>query len=295
MTHVNVRLTTRYTVVDNRLLQHRALSLTAIGLAGHIQSLPTGARIDIKSLTARFPEGEVRIAAALRELEAHGYLSRTRERPPNGRVVSRTVSYNRPTGVEEVREVTPPPPPPPPPRPERAQPPAAPPPRPPEPPLPEPTRGAPDPRRTATTLLSRLHHDDPRLLLPEREVRRLAPAVDAWLERRASPDAVRRTLTSCLPAEPLRHPAGLLAHRLTEYLPPPPPPAPPRPLPFQDCDGCDRPFRAAEPGRCRERPDHPTPRPYDYDERPRFPSWSAPRTKRCTGSSSRIRGSSPEP
>ncbi|MFF7977833.1 helix-turn-helix domain-containing protein [Streptomyces sp. NPDC007901] len=247
VTHVNVRLTTRYTVVDNRLLQHRELSLTAIGLAGHIQSLPTGARVDIKSLTGRFPEGEVRIAAALRELEAHGYLSRTRERLPNGRMKSRTVSYNRPTGAEEGREVTPPPPPPPPA--------PAPAPRPPKPPLPEPTRstpGTPDPQRTATTLLSRLHHDDPRLLLPEREVRRLAPAVDAWLERGASPEAVRRTLTSCLPAEPLRHPAGLLAHRLTEYLPPPPPPAPPRPLPFQDCDGCDRPFRAAVPGRCRD-------------------------------------------
>ncbi|MEU5311017.1 helix-turn-helix domain-containing protein [Streptomyces sp. NPDC021562] len=262
VTHVNVRLTTRYTVVDNRLLQHRELSLTAIGLAGHIQSLPTGARVDIKSLTARFPEGEVRIAAALRELEAHGYLSRTRERLPNGRVVSRTVSYNRPTGAEEVREITPPPPltpaPAPAPRPERAHLPAAPPPRPPKPPLPEPTRSAPDPQRPAATLLARLHHDDPRLLLPEREVRRLAPAVDAWLERGATPEAVRRALTSGLPTEPLLHPAGFLAHRLTEHLPPPPPPAPPRPLPFQDCDGCDRPFRAAEPGHCRDcRPHQP--------------------------------------
>jgi hypothetical protein len=197
--------------------------------------------VDIKSLTARFPEGEVRIAAALRELEAHGYLSRTRERLPNGRVATRTVSYNQPMGASDVREVTPPP------RPERTQPP-----RPPKPPHPEPANSAPAPRRAATALLSRLHHDDPRLLLAEREVRRLAPAVDAWLERGASADAVRRTLTSCLPAEPLLHPAGLLAHRLAEYLPPPLPPAPPRPLPFQDCDGCDRPFRAAEPGRCRD-------------------------------------------
>ncbi|WP_089099445.1 hypothetical protein [Streptomyces hyaluromycini] len=246
VTHVNVRLTTRYTVVDNRLLQHRGLSLTAIGLAGHIQSLPTGARVDIKSLTARFPEGEVRIAAALRELEAHGYLSRTRERLPNGRMVSRTVSYNQPMGAEDVRGVTPPPPSP---RPKRTQPP-----RPSKPPLPEPATTPADPtrRHTATDLLSRLHHEDPRLLLAEREVVRLAPAVDAWLERGASPEAVRRALTSGLPAEPLLRPAGLVAHRLTEHLPPPLPPAPPRPLPFQDCDGCDRPFRAAGPGRCRD-------------------------------------------
>ncbi|MER7180659.1 helix-turn-helix domain-containing protein [Streptomyces hyaluromycini] len=246
VTHVNVRLTTRYTVVDNRLLQHRELSLTAIGLAGHIQSLPTGARVDIKSLTARFPEGEVRIAAALLELEAHDYLSRTRERLPNGRMVSRTVSYNQPMGAEDVREVTPPPPSP---RPKRTQPP-----RPSKPPLPEPATTPADStrRHTATDLLSRLHHEDPRLLLAEREVVRLTPAVDAWLERGASPEAVRRTLTSGLPAEPLLRPAGLVAHRLTEHLPPPLPPAPPRPLPFQDCDGCDRPFRAAGPGRCRD-------------------------------------------
>lgn len=38
--------------------------------------------MDIKTPAARFPEGETRIAAALRELEAHGYLSRTKERLP---------------------------------------------------------------------------------------------------------------------------------------------------------------------------------------------------------------------
>jgi len=82
VTHINVRHTTRYTVIGNHLAQHRELSLTAIGLAAHIQSLPAEARVDINTLAARFPEGETRIAAALRELEAHGYLSRTRERLP---------------------------------------------------------------------------------------------------------------------------------------------------------------------------------------------------------------------
>ncbi|MGW8882606.1 hypothetical protein, partial [Streptomyces mirabilis] len=64
--------------------------------ATHIQSLPAGAGIGIKLLADRFPESEARIAAALRELEAHGYLKRTRERLPSGRVVTRTVSYNQP-------------------------------------------------------------------------------------------------------------------------------------------------------------------------------------------------------
>lgn len=83
--HDNTRHTTRFTVIGNHLAQHSQLSLLAIGLAVHLQSLPKGVRVDIKTLAARFPEGATRIAAALRELEAHGYLRRTRERVPDGR------------------------------------------------------------------------------------------------------------------------------------------------------------------------------------------------------------------
>ncbi|MFE7748258.1 helix-turn-helix domain-containing protein [Streptomyces sp. NPDC057428] len=94
--HVTVRHTAAFTVIGNHLSQHRALSLVAIGLAVHIQSLPAGARIGIKRLAERFPESEVRIAAALRELEASGYLHRSRFRLPDGRICTRTVSYNQP-------------------------------------------------------------------------------------------------------------------------------------------------------------------------------------------------------
>ncbi|MCO4695710.1 hypothetical protein LRR80_01761 [Streptomyces sp. RO-S4] len=72
--HDNTRHTTRFTVIGNHLTQHPELSLLAIGLGCHIQSLPTGTPADIKSLAARFKEGTTRIAAALRELETHGYL-----------------------------------------------------------------------------------------------------------------------------------------------------------------------------------------------------------------------------
>ncbi|WP_234340396.1 helix-turn-helix domain-containing protein, partial [Streptomyces sp. TP-A0875] len=94
--HENTRHTARFVVIGNHLVQHPALSLLAIGLGCHIQSLPTGAGADIKSLTARFPEGPTRIAAALRELEAHGYLRRERVRTPSGRIITRTVSCNQP-------------------------------------------------------------------------------------------------------------------------------------------------------------------------------------------------------
>ncbi|MEV0489110.1 helix-turn-helix domain-containing protein [Streptomyces atratus] len=289
--HDNSRHTSRFTVVGNHLTQHRELSLTAIGLAAHIQSLPAGARIGIKDLAVRFPESEARIAAALRELEAHGYLRRTRTRLANGRIVTRTVSCNQPadrrlTGALPGGDC--------PPRPQRTD-------RPPAPsrpcmtPDPDDTRPArprvhtvPAPRResvpaarreraphsrstpllvpqpafpapsllrTAADLLAGLHRQDPRLLLSAQDVDVLAPGVAAWLEREVGPAAVERALTGELPPEPLRRPAGLLAHRLTTRLPPPPPfraPAgsPPRPLPLQNCEGCDLAFRAAEPGEC---------------------------------------------
>lgn len=253
--HANTRHTKRYTVVGNHLAQHRELTLVAIGLAVHIQSLPAGARIGIKCLTARFPESEARIAAALRELEATGYLERTRERLPSGRIVTHTVSYNQPPTVrgrpESVRVPVRVRPPEPAPAPVPVStPPKSPPPRLPQP-LPQPLSADPDRHRAAADLLARLRCHDPRLLLAERDVQRLAPGVAAWLERGAAPDSVRRALAANLPDAP-RHPAALLAHRLTALLPPPLPATPTaaRPHPFQTCDRCERAFRAAEPGCC---------------------------------------------
>nr|WP_324605511.1 MULTISPECIES: helix-turn-helix domain-containing protein [unclassified Streptomyces] len=244
-----------YTVVGNHLLQHQELSATAIGVAAYIQSLPEGAPVGVKALTARFPEGEIRIAAALRELERHGYLERRRERLGGGRVVTRTYSHNKPGSTSAA---PPPPPPPPPPVREPA----------PEPlpePSPEPEAVAPTPPRQvrpgAVELLAGLRRYDPRLLLSERDVRQLAPDVSAWLERGVTPEAIARALSADLPAQ-MRRPASVLAYRLTALLPPHLPPAPPpletrdvrRPDPLQNCPGCDRAFRAPRPGRCRTCP-----------------------------------------
>ncbi|MFB7971913.1 hypothetical protein [Streptomyces rubiginosohelvolus] len=101
--HINIRLTDGYTIVSNRLSQHRGLSLLAIGLGTHIQSLPDGWRVGIKALAAVFPESEARIAAALRELEQHGFLRRTRERVGGGKLATRTESYNHPEAAARVR------------------------------------------------------------------------------------------------------------------------------------------------------------------------------------------------
>ncbi|MET7869090.1 hypothetical protein [Streptomyces cyaneofuscatus] len=105
--HIAIRHTDRFTVVGNDLAQHPTLSTVAVGLAVRIQSLPQGTEIGIKALAARFPEGEKLIAAALRELEAHGYLQRARTRLPNGRIVTRTVFCNQPAALLRPRAVAP--------------------------------------------------------------------------------------------------------------------------------------------------------------------------------------------
>ncbi|MFJ7197839.1 MULTISPECIES: helix-turn-helix domain-containing protein [unclassified Streptomyces] len=285
--HINFRHAAGFTVIGNHLAQHRGLSLAAIGLAAHIQSLPAGARIGIKRLAERFPEGETRIAAALRELEAHGYLHRSRVRLTDGRIITRTVSYNQPGATahpvttprpraDPSRPTSLPTPPPPPraPAPEpRPAPSPAPQPQPapvpvpaptartaPPPPLPRPQELTPELQRAATALLADLRRHTPRLVLSENDIRTLAPGVATWLERDAHPDTIRHTLTTDLPV-PLKHPAKLLRHRITTLLPPPLPGAQDvaahaRPgvivIPLQNCDRCDRAFRSRHPGHCRD-------------------------------------------
>ncbi|WP_405437406.1 hypothetical protein [Streptomyces anulatus] len=287
--HINIRLTDGYSIISNRLSQHRDMSLLAIGLGTHIQSLPAGRRIGVKALAAIFPESEARIAAALRELEHHGFLRRIRERVQGGRVATRTESYNHPEAAARraipqlvrvpepkpgpvpvpvpapvpvqasvpvpasepvvVREPAPAPPAPAPDPAPRLVPSAAAP-KPPPPPLPFPRRPSAPLFDEAARLLAGLHVSAPLFALSEVDVQRLTPGVAAWLERGVRPDAVRVALTDDPPV-PLRHPAKLVRHRLVALLPPPVPAAVPV-VPLQNCDDCDRAFRSPVPGCCGE-------------------------------------------
>ncbi|WP_282692848.1 helix-turn-helix domain-containing protein [Streptomyces sp. CC208A] len=284
--HDNVPLPdSESTRISNALLQDPRLSFVARGLGGFIQSLPAGTNISIRALVEAAAEGEVRVAAALRELEAAGYLERTRVRLPGGCLMTRTVSYNVPrTAENEPPEPDPDPDPDPgrEPAPEEPEPalvripapapetpapetpapetPAQAAPTPPQAPAPTaaPTSALPDNR--ATRLLRGLCRVDPRLMLSARDIARLAPAVERWFAQRLDAEAITRALTTCLP-EPMTHPSGLLAHRLANFQPPPPltlPTAPgtatPQPVaehPFQSCDGCERAIRAPGPALCR--------------------------------------------
>ncbi|WP_327703567.1 helix-turn-helix domain-containing protein [Streptomyces decoyicus] len=266
--HIRQYQPDRYTIIGNHLAQHRELSLTAIGVGTHILSLPEGASVDIRTLAARFPEGRDRIAFALRELEAHGYVERVRERTADGRVITRTYAHNAPGAHTEAPAAEAPEAggdAPPPPVPAEPSVPAGSP-APVAPQAPDPAAEAPasEHHAAAVALLAALRRTDDRLTLSQRDVRRLAAAVVAWFENGATVAAVRRTLTADLPCD-LKNPAGLLAHRLRELLPPPLPAGRegppglgadgrhrPPPDPFQTCDGCERAFRARQPGRCRD-------------------------------------------
>ncbi|MET9952907.1 hypothetical protein ABZ135_15330 [Streptomyces sp. NPDC006339] len=259
MIHVRHRHRDRYTVVGHHLSQHPDLSAVAIGLAVYIQSLPDGADITIKRLTLRFREGEITIRRAMNELVAAGYVERRRVALGRGRYATRVLSYDKPGcggggGGEPVSGGTPARGPAPGPGPQQ-KPRPAPKPKPlresvPEPET-EPEPAPPPPAGPAVDILARLRAVDSRLLLSWRDVRELAPAVDRWLAREASPAQITRTLTASLPPEhvPIHHPARFLAYRLTTFLPPPlPTTAPaPKPPPLITCDGCDLAFRSHDP------------------------------------------------
>ncbi|WP_242879884.1 hypothetical protein [Streptomyces mobaraensis] len=304
VTHVRHRHTSHFTVVGHHLAQHRELSLVAIGIGVYVQSLPDGANVGIKDLTRRFREGEITIARGLRELEQAGYLRRERVRNKEGRVVTLTLWHERPGSVGAVERSgdapsavdlvrrrrkpkrrdeagRPQPEPSRPPESSQDTPSQLTPSQPEQPAAPEPL---PPPDGPAADLLAGLRRHDPRLLLSEKDVRQLSPAVRAWLERGVGPRQIVRTLTAELPVGRIPWPARLLRHRLTHWLPPalptgpleplgapgdvPPglapwdapgfgsphaqPPAPPAPLPLRTCDGCERAVRAARPTLCRD-------------------------------------------
>ncbi len=245
--HVRTRLTADFTVVANALAQRRGSAVT-VGVAVYILSLPSGSPVTIAALCAHFTEGEILISRALRSWRPPGTWSAAASGCRRGRSVrgrtsttcpgaprsrtrsrSRTVRRTRPALVSS----------------------------------PQPTR----PRRGT---VGGAHGSGP--------AGDLRPGVSP--PRRSTPGAVR---TGGRAAGARRHRvAGGRCHTRPDHqnaddraprpLPDPPggpprvpPPRDPtaraatpepvaRPVvpPLQTCDGCDRAFRAPQPGRCRD-------------------------------------------
>ncbi|MFF3411993.1 hypothetical protein ACFYW8_38745 [Streptomyces sp. NPDC002742] len=267
--HVRTRLTADFTVLSNALAQRRGSAVT-IGVAAYISSLPDGSSVSIAALCEHFSEGEILISRALRELETAGYLERRRERLSTGQIRTRTYFYDVPGGDPDPDG---PPEPPKPPRPRQqpataaAVPPASAAVQPPvqaeaETPIPlADADSLADADPQAVAVLAALRRVDARLILSAREAARLAPAVARWLAAGLLPTQITDHLTARLPDHFLTRPAGILAYRLKETPLSPPLPEParsaeplvrPAVVPMRNCDGCDRGFRTAEPGRCRD-------------------------------------------
>jgi hypothetical protein len=267
--HLRTRLTANFTVIANALAQRRGSAVT-VGVAAYILSLPDGAAVSIAALCQHFTEGEILISRALRELESAGYLERRRERGRDGKVRTRTFARDVPgQGKPRSSRTTPKPPAPPAPTqevsPEPSETAAA----PDCPDLPADSAGEaappvdvplPEPDPQAAVILASLRISDRRLILSRREIVQLAPAVAQWLGLGLNAQQITETLTANLPGRLHARPARILAFRLTETptaLPeltgPPSGVAAATVLPWQTCEGpCERPFKAAEPGRCRD-------------------------------------------
>ncbi|MEV2193116.1 hypothetical protein AB0I02_19315 [Streptomyces phaeochromogenes] len=277
--HVRTRLTVDFTVISNALAQRRGSAVT-VGVAAYISSLPEGSPVSIAALCEHFSEGEILISRALRELEEAEYLERRRERLSTGQIRTRTYFYDVPGGDPNLSPDPDPgtdgPPEPPKPRRPRKQAPAAaadaPAPVPAEETVAAPLRAeaedeaeAPTPLAEADAdpqaiaVLAALRRVDPRLVLSASEAARLAPAVSRWLAAGLLPTHITDHLTARLPDHFLTRPAGILAYRLKETPLSLPAlggsaelPVRPAVAPMRNCDGCDRGFRAAEPGHCRD-------------------------------------------
>lgn len=74
-----------YTVIANSCVKNPNLSLKAKGLMLVLWSLPDGWNFSIDGLTSMMKEGRDAISAAVKELEAEGYVTRKQLRKNNGR------------------------------------------------------------------------------------------------------------------------------------------------------------------------------------------------------------------
>jgi hypothetical protein len=239
-----------FTVLGNEVLRDNRLSFCARGILGYLLSLPDGQRTDIRALTDRTPEGRERVASALRELEALGYLRRTVKRTPEGRLFTDVDVYDTPGGASS--QVTP-----------GSEPPGSgdaacaadgdhpvkkqdeeptlPPAGPPD--DPEPGRaghGSPEDTAHSLAVLARLARAEPRLSLGHGEAAALAPLVTQWCRRGVSDPHIITSLTSGLPAT-VHSPAALVADRLRRKLPAQRTPARPR----FECEQCRAPVPTA--------------------------------------------------
>ena len=100
-----VEKTNNYTIMSNHHLKSRELSLKAKGLLSVMLSLPEEWDYTLKGLSFISREGVDAIREAIKELEATGYIVRTRQRNERGHLgAAEYVIYETPQPVSETPE-----------------------------------------------------------------------------------------------------------------------------------------------------------------------------------------------
>lgn len=216
-----------FTVIDNKALRDPRLSHTARGILVYVLSLPSGTRVNVRTLSDMFPQGRLAVSKAVKELRELGYWVTRTEREPLSRRISSSVDvYEVPgvgsepvagqsvpgrVGTGEAGAFSPggddnpydhggknPPLPP-------AQ-------------APVPAGRAEPYDDESARILRRLGVVDPRLRLNERGVRELVPEVRVWLERGASAAEVIDAVSAGLPGK-VYSAVRLIRDRLTRKRP----------------------------------------------------------------------------
>lgn len=85
MAVIRVNNTKGFTVMSNYHFQDKEISLKAKGLLGLMLSLPSNWDYSVKGLVAIVKENKAAVQTALKELEEHKYLKRTRVQDETGR------------------------------------------------------------------------------------------------------------------------------------------------------------------------------------------------------------------
>jgi Mn-dependent DtxR family transcriptional regulator len=91
-----IRIKNRYGTVPNALLNSDQISFKAKGIYAYIQSKPDDWDFSVERISSQVKEGKPSIAAALKELENAGYLSRIRYQAEFGYWVSEYVLHEFP-------------------------------------------------------------------------------------------------------------------------------------------------------------------------------------------------------
>lgn len=107
MSTIRVSKTTDYSCINNQPLRNNSLTWAARGLLAYLLSMPDDWITSTDYLVEQSPGGRDHVLRLLRELENHGYLSRTKKRDSKGKWIWEHVLREVPEIRAEIPDKTP--------------------------------------------------------------------------------------------------------------------------------------------------------------------------------------------